>query len=959
MTTIERPAAPVPPEDLFEAEGASTRSDLPVVGLPAVPEPGRLVRRLLVVAWIVLGWLALDRVATLLMDMWLMDSLGYSSVFWATFWMRLGLFALGGVLVAAAVVVPATLLRGADASPRLRWSLALLAGGLAGWVMSGTYQHFFTLLYGRAFGDTDPVFGHDLGFYVFALPAWWDLWRLLTIAALVALVSSVAAGWKAVASTGPLRRASLQRRLRAVFGTSVSRVAIGVLGALVAVGLFLARYGLVTADNYESSIPTGAEYLDVEGPLSTLGFLTAASVVTLLATIAVVIMLGGPVENGRRHGSGRRLRVVAVSLVGVLVLTFIVFPAGLSVRNMVFVQANEPVVQLPFIEQHLESTRAAWSLDAVETVDFSPNQGDDPLPDVDRLIDSPTFGNAGLWPGYVSRLERVLDPEYVDRLFLAEGDAFDEIYSTTLDAFRQQQKLRPYYDFMDVDTVRYRVDGESQLYASSVREIPLVEPQPWLAWWGQRFVLFTHGFGLVGNEIGGSDSSGRPVFASSEIPAVTTDGAFLVENERVYYGEGSGSMAYSNLEGIDELDYPTEQGRAETRLPDDVPAGVQLDSLLKRLVFGWKSGEMASIVFSDLITDTSRVHYFRTPLERLQKVAPFLYFDTDPYAVTTGERITWMANGLTTSDQYPYSAYADLGDKSDRRSPTSGDPVRVNYAADSVKATVDAYTGEVALYRISDEPVASTWAAVFPELFRSADDMPAAVADQVQYPPQLFHAQFDDLFVYYHVPDAITFFNAEDLWDDADEVVGPILTSGSAISFSMEPYPWVAETGGDLPGDGDTTFALSMAFTPESALNLRALVTAYQDGLDDDYGRLVVLQVPKGEFHISPEQADAAIDQDAFISQQIGFWNRQGNDTIRGHTTPLLVDGELVYVEPIFSRSQQNPAPQLQRVVVVMRGVPHMGLDLEDALRVALEGKRPPGLTASPDGLGVEPVVGD
>jgi uncharacterized protein len=894
----------------------------------------------------VLGWLALDRAATLLMDMWLMESLGYSSVFWTTLWMRLGLFVTGAVLVGAAVVVPATLLRGADASPRLRWSLGLLAGTTAGWVMSGTYQHFFTLLYGRTFGETDPVFGHDLGFYVFALPAWWDLWRLLTIAALVALVSSVVAGWKAVASTGRLRRASLRRRLLAVLRTPVSRVAIGAFGFLVAVGLFLARYGLVTADNYESSIPTGAEYLDVQGPLSTLWFLTAASVVTLLATIAVIVLLGHRAEHGPPgRGSGRRLRVLAVSLVGVLVLTFIVLPAGLSLRNMVFVQANEPVVQLPFIEQHLEATRAAWSLDAVETVDFSPNEGDDPLPDVDRLIGSPTFMNAGIWPGYVSRLERVLDPEYVDRLFLAEDDAFDEIYSTTLDAFRQQQKLRPYYDFLDVDAVRYRVDDKPRLYASAVREVPLVEPQPWLAWWGQRFVLFTHGFGLVGSGVGQASPSGGPVFASSEIPSVTTDGAFAVENERVYYGEGSGSMAYSNLDGIDELDYPTEQGRAETRLPDDVPAGVRLDSLLKRLVFGWKSGETASIVFSNMINDTSRVHYFRTPLERLQKVAPFLYFDTDPYAVTTGERITWMANGLTTSDRYPYSAYADLGDKSDRRSPTSGDPVRVNYAADSVKATVDGYTGEVALYRISDEPVVATWAAVFPELFRSADEMPETVRDQVQYPPQLFHAQFDDLFVYYHVPDAITFFNVEDLWDDSDEVVGPILTSGSAISFSMEPYPWIAETGGDLPGDGDPTFALSMAFTPENALNLRALVTAYQDGLDDDYGRLVVLQVPKGEFHFSPEQADAAIDQDAFISQQIGFWNRQGNDTIRGHTTPLLVDGELVYVEPIFSRSQQNPAPQLQRVVVVVRGVPHMGLDLEDALRVALEGKEPPGLT--------------
>jgi uncharacterized membrane protein (UPF0182 family) len=608
------------------------------------------------------------------------------------------------------------------------------------------------------------------------------------------------------------------------------------------------------------------------------------------------------------------------------------------------------VVQLPYIERHLAATQRAWGLDRVETVELRPNGVDDPLPPLRRLLSSPSVESAGLWPGYSSRLERLLDPEYVDRLFLSEGDSFDEIYNTTLDAFRQQQKLRPYYDFMDVDTVRYDVDGEPRLLASAVREVPLLEPQPWLAWWGQRFVLFTHGHGLVASDMSRSDSSGRPELLSSGIPA-RAEGPLAVDNERVYYGEGSGTMAYSNLTGINELDRPSEQGREEIRLPDDVPAGVHLDSPLKRLVFGWKSGELASITFSDLISDTSRVHYFREPLERLRKVAPFLYLETDPYAVSSGEDITWLVNALTVARDYPYSAYADLGDKSDRRSPGATDSESVNYAADTVKATVNGYTGEVDLYRIAEEPVGATWAAAYPDLFQPASAMPEPLRDHVQYPNQLFHAQFDDLFVYYHVPDAITFFNAEDLWDDADEVVGPVLSEGSAVTFSMEPYPWIAETGGQsrLPGDAsDDTFALSMVFTPENALNLRAIVTAYQDGLDADYGRLVSLQVPKSEFHPSPEQADAAIDQDAFISQQIGFWNRQGNQIIRGHTMPLLVDGELIYVEPIFSRSAQNPAPQLQRVVVVVRGRPSIGLDLEDALRVALAGKEPPGVQAAP-----------
>lgn len=950
MTTVH-PAVPAIGPDLFAAEGDRLRSRLPKVGLPGSPEPGRLFGRCLTVVWVLVAALALDRAAILLMDLWLLESLGYASVFWTNFWTRCFLFGAGFVLVTAAATWPFLGPRPRVGRRRRLLAVSLLIGVTAGWVFSGRYLTFIAWWNGQPYGRDDPVFGHDTGFYLFTLPALREVWLLLMATAAIAVVAAIAAGWRRAAHSPELDGESVRRRLIRASSGRTACAAVAALGVLGAAGLFLARYDVLTADNTASSIPSGAEHLDVSGPFSTVTYLSLSAVVVLVATAVFVGLLRG--AGGDRASSGRRRGRrfwLAVAVTSVLVLDLVGFRSALAVRNLVGVRANEPVIQLPYIQRHLEATRTAWGLDDVETVDFTPKADGEPLPSVDRLLQSPTIRNAGLWPGYVSRLERVLDPEYVDRLFLAGPDGFDEIYSTTLDAFKQQQKLRPYYDFMDVDTVRYTADGEARLYASAVREVPLLEPQPWLAWWGQRFVLFTHGFGLVGSELGSADPAGRPAFVSSGIPAGPAAGPMAVANERVYYGEGSGTMAYSNLDRIDELDHPTGQGRQETRLPDDVPAGVVLDSLLKRVVFGWKSGELTSIAFSDLITDSSRVHYFRTPLERLQKVAPFLYFDTDPYAVTSGQTITWMVNGLTTATGYPYSAYADLGDKSDRRSPTSGDPVRVNYAADTVKATVDAYTGRVALYRIADEPVIETWANAYPDLFLPSADMPVTLREQVQYPPQLFHAQFDDLFVYYHVPDAITFFNAEDLWDDADEVVGPILSEGQAVTFSMEPYPWIAETGTTLPGEpGDHTFALSMAFTPENALNLRAIVTAYQNGLDDDYGRLVVLQVPKAEFHFSPEQADAAIDQDSFISQQIGFWNRQGNETVRGHTTPLLVDGELIYVEPIFSRSTQNSAPQLQRVVVVVRGAPFIGLDLEDALRVALDGKAPPGVSDRAD----------
>ena len=316
------------------------------------------------------------------------------------------------------------------------------------------------------------------------------------------------------------------------------------------------------------------------------------------------------------------------------------------------------------------------------------------------------------------------------------------------------------------------------LFATATRELPLVEPKPWLAWWGQRFVVFTHGHGLVMAPVGKSDDKGEPNYASNGIPTRVSDPVLKPANESLYYSEGAGSMAYSNLERISEHDQPTDQGREEINFDENVDAGVRLDSWTKRLVFGWKSRQFLDIVASDLITDKSRVHFYRTPLERLEHLAPFLYNDTDPYAVNRGEGVTWMVNSMTTTSRYPYSMWGDLGDKADRRSPTPRPTRRVNYVRDAVKATVDAYTGQTQLYKFADEPIINTWADIYPDLFKDKAEMPPALRDQVQYPPQLFHIQFDDLNVYYHQKDALTFFSQEDVFDDGDEVVGPIMEGG-------------------------------------------------------------------------------------------------------------------------------------------------------------------------------------
>jgi len=907
-------------------------ADVPSVPVPRMPAAASLWRKALIVGWVVLTVFFFDQLTLLLSDFWLLQSLGFSEVFWTNFRMGAMLFVVATLLFAAAVAVPAFTHPLPQPLRRYAVGAAALVGLLAGYGLMFYYQEFL-LLQGVPFGESDPVFGLDIGFYTFTLPAWWVIWRTLIWLFLVSLVSSILCAHlsrgEVAAAVGPRIATWLGK-----VATPPTLVVLAGLGITLAGGIWLSRYNLLLQEGYQTSVFTGASYIDINGLFSTLNQIYLTTLIVLGLTLTLLILLRALYQQTIGQGNGRwprRVRLAGLASLLLIAADF-AFAGAVGIRDTLFVTPNQPVIQLPYIEQHIAATRHAFGLDKVEEIEFVPRHGDAPMLDQNQLLTSSTIRNAPLWPTYVSYLEQLVDPQHAQRIIQTGGD--NMIYGPSLEIFRQQEKLRTYYDFMDVDALRYSINGEKVIVASSVRELPIMEPQPWLAWWGQRFMLFTHGHGLAMAPVGQVTSEGDPVFVSSQIPVKTAWPEVAAANQQVYYGEGNASMAVSNVRDMTELDYPTDQGRAENTLPLDIPVGVTLDSLLKRLVFGWRSGEFWEMVFSALITTDTRVHYYRQPLQRLQHVAPFLYFEANPYATIVNGEITWLVNAVTTSDQYPYSKHEYVGDKSLSRSPVAVKTWRINYVEDSVKATINAATGQVQLYQIADAPVINSWAAVYPSLFTPGDEMPAEVRQQLTYPLHLFHIQFDDLYIYYHMNDPMYFFNMEDMWDDADEVLGPVLDQGKAITFSMEPYHMLVETGGVLPAAAEKQqFVMTMPYTPEGARNLRAIPMVYQDG--EDYGRLFVLMIPKGLFITGPEQADAIIDQDPDISQNISWWNRRGTEVIRGHTSLLLIDDEVVYIEPIFIRSQQNSVTQLKRVVVVIRGQAFMEETLEQALHQA------------------------
>lgn len=907
---------------------------VPTVPIAQLPATAVLWRRAVAVAWIALFVFLFDQLTRLLSDFWLLQSLGFSDVFWTNFRTGAVLFVLGAVAFTAAVAIPAWTHPLPRRTRRYLLGAGALVGTLAGYWLALQYQAYLLWFNGLSFGQADPVFGLDISFYAFALPAWWITWRAAAWLFVTALAASVIC---AQLSRPDEVKAAVGPRMATWLGsiaTTPTLAALSGLGVVLAVGVWLSRYTLLVQEDKETSVFTGASYIDVTGLFSTLNQIQLTAVVILGLTAGVIMLLRGLHQQTSGQANGRWPRQVRLARTAVLALIALdfVFAAAVGLRDTILVKPNQPVVQLPYIQRHLDATRQAYGLDQIEEIEFIPRHGDDPMISLDEILASSAVRNAPLWPAHVSYLERIVDPQHAQRILQTRGD--NMIYGPSLETFRQQEKLRTYYNFMDVDVLRYTIDGEKMILASAVRELPIMEPQPWLAWWGQRFMLFTHGHGLVMAPVGQMTPKGDPVFVSGQIPVAAAWPEITAANQAVYYGEGNASMAISNVRSMAELDYPTDQGRAEIVLPQDIQTGVHVDSLLKRAVFGWRSGELWEMIFSNLITPETRIHYDRQPMKRLERIAPFLYFEANPYATIAGGEITWLVNAVTATDYYPYSQHSFIGDKSQSRSPEVIETKRVNYVEDSVKATINAATGQVQLYQIADAPVINTWAAIYPSLFTAGAQMPPEVRRQLTYPLHLFHILFDDLYIYYHMNDPIYFFNMEDMWDDADEVLGPVIDKGKAITFSMEPYHMLIQTGGIVPEAAEKEqFVMAMVFTPEGARNLRAIPMVYQDG--EDYGRIFVLMVPKGMFITGPEQADAIIDQNPEISEQISWWNRQGNDVIRGHTSLLLVEDELVYVEPLFIRSQQNALTQLKRVIVVVRGEAYMSGTLEEALYLA------------------------
>lgn len=831
-----------------------------------VRRPDRRVARVWIILLLALALLMGMRLLVgVYIDALWFGSLGQGAVFRTELLAPVAVF--GATALAGALWLGAhglwALRRGAVRGAR---SLVLLAAcGMAGVVALGAaaeWQRLLLYRHGGAFGLTEPVLGRDVGFYVFQLPVWQlgqALAASLVVAALVgSAVVYVLSG--AVELGGALRRAAgkgpFAARLKVASGTAGpargARRHLLLLGAVyaavLALGSWLDRFALLNA-NRSDAVFAGPGYADVTLRLPVYGVLA-------WLWLAVALLLVFSAFAGRL-----RLAIgFAAAVLTVRVLAADVYP---GIVQQYRVKPNELAYERPYLTHGIEMTRKAWGLDAIESVDYEPQS---------RV-------SAELLASHRGSLDNV-------RLW---------DWQVLLDYFEQKQSIRPYYDFRDVDIDRYTTkEGlrQVELAARELQPAGLRNPT-----WISRHLEYTHGYGLAMVPVDRVDARGQPVLWVRDLP-LRSIAPFQPEitQPRIYFGEGGGDdVPYVIVKTrTDEFDYPL--GAENARTVYDGADGVQVGSSLRRMAFALYFGDY-EILLSNDVTAQSEVLMRRVVAERVQRLAPFLTLDADPYLVVSAEgRLVWMIDAYTSSDRFPYAAALRL--------PASSGGSVANYMRNSVKVVVDAYDGTPSFYVVApDDPIIRAWQQVFPSLLQPAEAMPEGLRAHWRYPEALFTAQAR-VFERYHVTRPDVFYNGEDLWTVPQETRG----QGSAVP--MDPYYVTMR----LRGEADPEFLLMRPFTPAGKKNMNAWLAARAD--PEHYGHLVLYNFGKGQQIDGPEQIESRIDNNTDISAQLTLWSQAGSRTIRGNLLVIPLDDALLYVEPLFLQAETNALPELKRVIV-------------------------------------------
>ena len=876
-------------------KSADSASDGDVIDVG--PSPRRKWRRWVLATVVVLLMLLSRSLSVYVSALWF-GSLGYSSVYWYIFKVKIALFfifALSTIVVLRlafwilertfsgyafekrTIVInnqpvqfsPGRLLRPAS------WIAAILFGIVNGFAMKSEWREFGLFLHQPSTGLPDPVFGRPLSFYLFSLPIYetfsgWVISLAFIVLCATLLFSLLALPQKMLKSAVPGRKTPL----------AAISIALAVFLLALSSRAYLARFPYLWVEHPTFS---GVNYTEAN-------YLIPAF---LFVAVALVIAAGLLVVNAFTQ---RQLRLVIIALgfpIVVYIVGVVLVPGYIT---SFIVKPNELERETPYIEQNIAWTRRAFGLDQAEAKKF---EAEGSVEALDLQANRATLDNIRLWD-----------------------------WQALHDTLKQIQAIRTYYDFSDVDVDRYTLGGQVRQVMIAPREIFIERLPEQSRNWINEKLIYTHGYGITCNTANGFTPEGLPRFLVSDMPVKSNAPELQIKRPQIYYGQETDHDVYVRTRQ-QEFDYPQgESTNAYTTYEGS--SGIRIGSALRRMLLAWALGDLSKLPFSNDVTSESRVLMNRNIRTMVNGVAPFLTYDDDPYIVVTSDgRLVWMIDAFTQSANYPYSRHHRVGNNN------------VNYIRNSVKAAIDAYDGTLHFYVFDNQdPLIAAYKAMLPSLFRDASEMPADLRAHIRYPETLLKAQ-SEVYSLYHTQNTKAFFQREDVWSIAQRVR---LDQGKKTNESIDPYYVLMQLPGESTGN---EFVIFVPFTPGNRNNMIGWMAGRCD--KENYGKLRVYDFPESRLIDGPLQIEARIDQNPQLSAQFTLWNTQGSRVVRGHLLVIPVGRSLLYVEPIYLQAESSPMPELRLVVLATQEKLAFGQSFEEAMvnlfgeagKPAAEQKRP------------------
>jgi len=739
---------------------------------------------------------------------------------------------------------------------------AIFLGGQA-----ATLWEPFLLFFNQVISSVkEPIFNKSVSFYLFSLPFLHALQAWILVLLIVTIIISIGAYIKYLApSLSDMNAGTISLK-----GTDkIARVLFILFGAIVlnsAFGLFLSLFSLLYSDQ---GAVFGAGYVEAVwvrfGIWISIGAAILISLWLFVLGIASSLRqkLGGiHIDPQGEVTFKKRAVIIPAIIVCIPLLYHGVIPQ--IVRSLI-VNPNEITIQNPYLKHNIEFTRKGFGINDTHVTRKQYKVG--------RQIDQQT----------VEENKKILDNV---RLW---------DWRALMDNLKEQQEIRLYYEFNDVDIDRYQLDGDVTQVMLAVRELEKSKLDPRSMTWVSKHLKYTHGYGMVFLPAHEILPQGKPNFLIRNIPADITHADLRLNHPEVYYGERTQDHVYVKTKEK-EFDYPSGSKNVYTRYTGE--GGIPMNHWLRRIAYAWKFDGHRQL-FSTYISDTSRILFHRNIVERAKKIAPFLTFDKDPYAVLGKDGgIKYILDAYTVSSAYPYS---------ERYAGQFRYFQGLNYIRNSVKVVVDAYDGSVDMYVVDNEDVIiRTYQKIFPHMFIPFEDMPEYLKNHIRYPADFLTIQAE-MYATYHMNEPDVFYQREDVWQFATERYRDDFQG-------VAPYYVLTQ----FPERKALEFVLMLPYTPRNKNVMNAWIAGRCD--PQHYGEIIVYTFPKGVEVLGPRQIEARIDQNTEMSQSMTLWGQRGSEVLRGNllAIPLFKSDtlHLIYVEPVFLQAEDARLPELKRIVV-------------------------------------------